>query len=391
MTIQTESLGAVLRQLTYLNPDDSVHRAVDVLRYSGVDTLPVVDAYGDLRGVVSLPDLRTLALEQPDSVKLLEPVSHYMRGPALVGWSTMSLDDVRNALATSDESTLFIVDDQGRYLGAVTLADLLVPTPLPHRPAHVGGMATPWGVYLTTGTIQAGVGNGALLGSGALLGVVLVAAYALVQVLCYGAENQFGIPLYALWHSEAPARLTMQTAGWFVLQGLPLPVFLLMMRLLPLSGYHAAEHQAVHAIERGEPLLPDILRRMPRVHPRCGTNIMAGALIFTIVSQALPALHIGLGPSDSAVLGALVALFTWRSLGGFLQHYFTTRPATDRQLESGIRAAKDLERRFAGTIPRRPTLARRLWCMGMPQMIAGTSIGSTVTALLLNYFVPIIK
>jgi hypothetical protein len=163
------------------------------------------------------------------------------------------------------------------------------------------------------------------------------------------------------------------------------------MRLLPLAGYHAAEHQAVHAIERGEPLRPEILRRMPRVHPRCGTNIMAGALIFTVVSQALTALRIGLGSSDSAVLGAIVALFTWRSLGAFLQQYFTTRPATDRQLASGIAAARDLERKFTGAIPRRPTLIRRLWCMGMPQMVVGTSLGATAMGFLLSYLIPIIK
>jgi CBS domain-containing protein len=391
--IETDNrpLGAVLRQITALYPGDSVHRAVEMLRYSGADTLPVVDGYGGLAGVISMADLRSLALQSADSVMLLEPVAAYVRQPSVVGRASMSVAEVRATLAESDEATLFILDDRDYYVGAVTLADLLVPMSAPQRPIHVGGMATPWGVYLTSGTIQAGVGNGALLGGGVLLGAVLVAAYALVQLLCYGLERQFGTPLYALWNSEAPARLTTQTAGWFILQGLPLPVFLLLMRLLPLSGYHAAEHQAVHAIERGEPLHPAILRRMPRVHPRCGTNIMAGALIFTVVSQALPALHIGLGASDSAVLGALVALFTWRSLGAFLQQYFTTRPATDKQLESGIRAAEDLEQRFASSIPHRPTLARRLWCMGMPQMVVGTTVGATVTAFLLSYFIPIIK
>jgi uncharacterized protein YqhQ len=43
----------------------------------------------------------------------------------------------------------------------------------------------------------------------------------------------------------------------------------------------------VHAIERGEPLLAESVRAMPRVHPRCGTNIVAAAFLATTVYTAL--------------------------------------------------------------------------------------------------------
>jgi hypothetical protein len=112
---------------------------------------------------------------------------------------------------------------------------------------------------------------------------------------------------------------------------------------------------------------------------------MAGAMIFTLVSQGLPALQIGLGSSDSAVLGALCTLFTWRSFGAFLQQYFTTRPASDRQIASGIKAAEDLQHKFLMTEPRRPTILRRIWCMGMPQIILGTTVTTSAVYLLLSF------
>jgi hypothetical protein len=174
----------------------------------------------------------------------------------------------------------------------------------------------------------------------------------------------------------APAEVSLANAGWIILKSLSLPAFLVLMRLMPLSGYHAAEHQAVHAMERGEPLIPEVVERMPRVHPRCGTNIMAGVLVFGCVSQGLPVLQIGLGGPDSALIGAVAALFSWRSLGAFLQQYFTTRPASDKQIASGIAAATDLQRKFLASEPRRPTFWKRLWCMGFLQMVVGSFIGA---------------
>lgn len=381
---QPTTLAMALRHYPALAPQDSLYRAVEMLRGGG--TLPVVDASGRLRGVVTPEALRPLLAAEASERALLGPVAEYARQPEAVGHVTMSVAEVARVLATSGETTLFIVDDEGYYLGGISLTDLIAPLPVQPRPASVGGMATPWGVYLTNGALQAGAGNGALVMTGLLLGAMLAASVGGVGLLAWGVEKMFHWPLFALWTAPQPAHITLDTLGWFLLQALALPLFFVLLRLLPLSGYHAAEHQAVHAMERGEPLHPEIVRRMPRVHPRCGTNLMAGGLVFTVVSQAVPAIRFwGLDAADGAVLGAVVALFTWRRVGAFLQQHFTTRPATERQIMAGIAAAEDLERKFLFAPPHRPTLWRRLWCMGLPQTLFGVSVGLSVALYLLEW------
>lgn len=376
---QLATLNTYIRTSSFLAPGDSGHRAVEMLRDSTLDSLPVLDSYGRLLGAVSMLDLARL-LTEPNW--LTGPVAEWMHEPAAVGHADLSPEQARRALAESGESTLLLLDDSGRYVGAVTVADLLVPTSTPPRPPSIGGMATPWGVYLTNGTIQAGVGNWALLGSGALLGVLMALSYVAVGFACWVAQKAVGVPAYNLFTANPPAQITSANYGYFILQGVSLPLFLLMMRALPLAGYHAAEHQVVHAMERGEPLCPEVVGRMPRVHPRCGTNLMAAVMIFALVSKAFSGF--GLDTTDSAMLAALTALFTWRSVGAALQHYFTTRPANRRQIEAGIAAANDLDRKYLTTVLRRPSLARRVWCMGLPQMALGSSIAATALLYLFD-------
>jgi hypothetical protein len=293
------------------------------------------------------------------------------------------VEEVRRALAAGGETTLMIVDRDGHYLGAVTAHDLLAPAAIPPRPATIGGMATPWGVYLTNGSLQAGATNMALVASGALLGLTLIFSHTGVGLLALLAQKAFGWPLFSLWSAPPPPRVLWSNLDWYAIQALALPLFLGLLRFLPLTGFHAAEHQAVHAMERGEPLHPEVLRRMPRVHPRCGTNVMAGGVVFVLISQGLPALHLwGVGAADAAVLGAIGALFSWRRLGGFIQQHFTTRPASDREIASGIAAAQELEEKFSRVIPTRPTIGRRLWCMGIPQTILGVSLSTTAAIYL---------
>jgi CBS domain-containing protein len=381
--IDSESLMAVLRQPPYLSPVDSAFRAVELLRHSGVDTLPVVDSRDMLCGVVSLPDLSALLRAKGAEEALLFPVAHIAHWPMRLGRASMSLDEARHTLAESEESTLVILDEDGRYLGVVTLLDLLLPVMPPPRPASVGGMATPWGVYLTNGWLQAGVSNSSLWASGILLGALLIVAYLMVGAGSWMLERAFGWPLYTLWNSPRPAQIDFTTLDWFLLQAFALPLFLGLLRALPIAGYHAAEHQAVHALERGEPLRLEVVRRMPRVHPRCGTNLLAGGLLFVALSQGIPAASQGvLGSADGAILGALITLLTWKRVGSFLQYYFTTRPATDEQLACGIAAAEELQHKFLHTLPRRPTFWRRFWCMGVPQVAGGIAIGTTVALLL---------
>ncbi|MEP6753885.1 MAG: DUF1385 domain-containing protein, partial [Chthonomonadales bacterium] len=356
------------------SPADSLYRSIELLRYSGTDMLPVVNDFGHVAGVFNMHCLRPFLARDLDDVDLSEPVEKWMRQPESLGRTEMDVDEILSAIAAGGETNLIIVDNTGRYYGMVTLADLLSPHPTPIRPHPIGGMATPWGVYLTNGSLQAGASNLKLVGGGVAMGLVFALSSAGVGALCMAIQNWMHIPVFDILREKQPSTIAFDNLDWYLIHTIPVVALLVIMRSLPLAGYHAAEHQSVHAMERGEPLLVDVVRRMPRVHPRCGTNLMAGGMIFGLVSQFLPALHIGFGQADSTLVAGLVTIFTWRNFGAFLQQYFTTRPATDKQIQSAIKAAEELQAKFLQTPPARPTLIRRIWCMGMPQMLLGISL-----------------
>ncbi len=158
------------------------------------------------------------------------------------------------------------------------LAVLARPEALPPpAPPRLGGMATPLGVYLHDGVSSRRRG---LLGSGSdrrddepagadgAGGRARAGAGRRPRIrACLAAGRALTPPGLQLWLSAI--------SPW-----LPLPFVFLLLRLVPLSGTHAAEHQVVHCIERHAPLVPDCVRAMPRVHPRCGTNCLPGLRCF---------------------------------------------------------------------------------------------------------------
>lgn len=51
--------------------------------------------------------------------------------------------------------------------------------------------------------------------------------------------------------------------------------------------YHGAEHMTIHALEAGDPLTTDNVRRYPTAHPRCGTEFLVVLIALSIVAFAL--------------------------------------------------------------------------------------------------------
>jgi len=54
--------------------------------------------------------------------------------------------------------------------------------------------------------------------------------------------------------------------------------------------YHGAEHMTIHALEAGDPLTTDAVRKYPTAHPRCGTEFL---VIFIILSILIFSLLVG--------------------------------------------------------------------------------------------------
>jgi len=51
--------------------------------------------------------------------------------------------------------------------------------------------------------------------------------------------------------------------------------------------YHGAEHMTIHALEAGDALTTDNVRRYPTAHPRCGTEFLVVVIILSIFAFSL--------------------------------------------------------------------------------------------------------
>jgi hypothetical protein len=276
--------------------------------------------------------------------------------------------EVAEQMSQLGVDTLPVTDYQNNLLGILSRSDLVQELVRPYRPPIIGGMATPIGVHLTTGGVSGGVGAQGLFLTGLGMFVASFGAALLTQPL---VDRVILLP--PEW--QASAKLFLETVGQLV-------VFLGFIHFSPMAGYHAAEHQVVHALERGEPLQVPYVQKMPRVHPRCGTNIVAGGTLFWIGGTALQP---WLG-EFAFLLSGLLTLVCWRVWGEWLQQYVTTKPATDAQIEDGIRAANELLAQYNTWGFQPITPLQRLWNMGFLPIFVGFGVGYGTIYLLYCLF-----
>ena len=60
--------------------------------------------------------------------------------------------------------------------------------------------------------------------------------------------------------------------------------------------YHGAEHMTIHALEAGDPLVVDAVRKYPTAHPRCGTDFLVVVIALSIIAFSL------VGRQEAAVM-----------------------------------------------------------------------------------------
>jgi hypothetical protein len=282
--------------------------------------------------------------------------------------STASLREVEFCFNEDPNAHIVAVcDEYGRYQGVINRLDLSAALTKSLAPVKMGGMATPLGVYLTDGVHGAGAGSLGLI----LTGVCMT----LMILLCYAVMNLLDRFVFYHFHYDAYRRLTDILGNQYAADLYSIaPVLLLfvMMRLTPLAGYHAAEHQVVNCAEQGQPLTIENVRKMSRVHPRCGTNftmwfllLSFGLLFFSyafssVVAAAMPAI--------------LLSMVLWRRLGALTQSLFTTRPASVKQLRSGIKAAEDLKLLYRSCISVKATPLTRIRSSGLLHLLFGSML-----------------
>ena len=132
--------------------------------------------------------------------------------------------------------------------------------------------------------------------------------------------------------------------------------------------YHGAEHMAVHAQEKGDPLTIQEIRKYPTAHPRCGTAFLLTIMVIAIIVFTLiPREPLWLVVGSRIVLIPLIASLSYEFIRfnskyetnkfvskmsdpSLLLQSLTTKIPDDDQIEvainameSAIDAARDLE------------------------------------------------
>jgi CBS domain-containing protein len=356
-----------VRYVPSVGPGDDPGRAAELMRAEGVAVLPVA-ADGVFLGVVTEGDL------QPGTQSLhaiLRP--HTPSAPV-----TLTADQALTLFDGQDLTALPVVDDAGAVLGVVRKADLVSVVRGHVRPLQVGGLATPVGVLLTGGGVRGGVSDLAVIGSGVVLAVCIKLAEWAMLGIAGVIQSHTSFPALAALHSPLVLALNWMDAASAGLRLLWILLFLLFVRWSPLSRYHGAEHQVVHAIERQIPLDVAHVRALPTVHPRCGTNLLVGLLAFAAASRLLAgtitvgAGTMGVGLFDFVFVGALIVIVLhWRSIGGFMQQWFTTRVPTPKQSQRAIDAGEEVLRRYRAGEGRTASGWEQVWNRGLLQVMIG--------------------
>lgn len=349
-------VGHCARSVRVLTASDTVGKAAALLRLSPVAVLPVVHG----QRIVGMVGQQELTIG--NGVAATDPVETVMAPPPMPLAARMTAGEGLVAMGQHGLTVAPVVDSSGRLFGMVTRADLVALASGSIRPARCGGMATPLGVYLTTGMARAGAGDLGLVLAGAAMGAMAVLSLGLVLVAAWLVDERYDLGILGAFGLVSPADASVwkpvALATWLAL-------YALLFRWSPLAGYHAAEHMTVNAIESAEELEPNSVAAQPRVHPRCGTNLVVVLVFLALLDLVVPLRGAWLG------IAALVLVLSRTRLGAFAQAYVTTRRPRPEELANGLQAGRDLIAAHQKVIGKPTSLARRVWCMGLLQAIAG--------------------
>jgi hypothetical protein len=339
------------------------------MRKHGVPAVLVSDG-NRLVGMVTEADVSALAAAAPEAKAALRstPVVGIMQPVPVVAFEDQEVAAVAGALAARPAPAIAVAATDGRYLGLLLPRDMLAAMAGEPVVPPIAGLATPLGVYLTTGALRAGASDLALAATGASLMVLNLLSVGLVEGLARLLSH-----LAPASAAQAASSGAVAIASIVAAYALQVAIFLVLLRVSPLTGTHAAEHMVVRAVEEGEDLVAEKVRQMPRVHPRCGTNLMALVVLVVIAYQLLSSVR-RISPEAQAfalVLLVMLVALSWRRLGAGLQRWITTKRPSDRQLARAIAAGEEL----LAKVQARPSAGagplRRIWHAGFVQVASG--------------------
>ena len=200
--------------------------------------------------------------------------------------------------------------------------------------------------------------------SSAAMGLGLVAALALFV----------GVPylLTGLLRAAVPSTLALNVAEGVLRLALLLG-YLVAISFLPdirrVFAYHGAEHMTIHALEAGDPLVVDSVRKYPTAHPRCGTEFLVVVIALSIVAFSLvgrqePVVMVGSRIALIPVIAAVgYEILKWGAkhrgnalvraimYPGILVQMITTRQPTNDMIEVAIVSMEQALQADGETLP----------------------------------------
>jgi uncharacterized protein YqhQ len=133
--------------------------------------------------------------------------------------------------------------------------------------------------------------------------------------------------------------------------------------------YHGAEHMTIHALEAGDPLVVDAVRKYPTAHPRCGTEFLVVVIALSIVAFSLvgrqePVVMVGSRIALIPVIAAVgYEILKWGAkhrgnpivraimYPGILVQMITTRQPTNDMIEVAIVSMEEALKADGETLP----------------------------------------
>jgi CBS domain-containing protein len=353
-----QPVGRFMRHCVTIEDFTSLHLAIEKMREAGQEIIPVTQD-GKIFGVLTQNSIVKILGTDADKDSA---VGDFVDPAATISNSITGAEALRHL---ENNNTLVVVDDHGVVCGLLT-PSCFIGTPQAPEPHMVGGMATPFGVYLTTGSVRGGKSGWYLFSTG-------------MFIMTFFGLGAFGMILAT---SRLPDSWQNSWQLGFLAKAMTTLFMLSIFRLLPIAGYHAAEHQVVHALERDEELTPEVVARMPRVHPRCGTNLAVAVTIFSTIWRTpwIPVEGLRLS------VAVLTTLFLWKTIGSFVQYWFTTKKPNQRQIASGIEAGTQLLANYATASNRTATPLTRIINSGILHVMAGSFTTLLIIGLILRQF-----
>lgn len=319
---------------------------------------------GGIIGIVTEANLLAhLDVQDSDRLRVSDVME---RNPSCAG-IYMTVGQVAQLMTSVNSDVVAVIDEFGGFRGIVTRSDILAAEMGLMKPPVIAGMATPLGVHLTTGAVNGGAGSLGLFLTGVCMSLMMVASQAILVILAILSDKLFGTHLKMVLASPPTGNLNLMAiqtdAFQYIVLGLSAVIMFALLRFSPIAGYHAAEHQVVHTIEAGESLNPTIVAQMPRAHPRCGTNLWAAVMLFSLIYPVFG--------ETGLIIGLVVAVMWWRTVGTYMQNYITTKPASPRQLQCGIKAGEELLAKYQREPNKSADGWMRFWNMGLIQVALG--------------------